>query len=231
MEIDGTTSISSLPISNQVDQMNSVVQSNSANSANSVDNIGNMGNIDSMSRISDNRNTENIKIDAYAQREMQEREKDARIEQKTYNQLVSGLQQASAAGQTSLPTRDIPQETAPLVQDEQIKPNFIPQASEAQEDYISNDMTMQNVIDENKSNAQYDNNLENLYAEFQLPILVAVLYFLFQLPAIQKYIYKIIPGLFNVDGNANLMGYLFNSIAFGLAYLFILKMMRYFSNV
>ena len=78
---------------------------------------------------------------------------------------------------------------------------------------------------------QYDNNLESFYSEFQLPILVAVLYFLFQLPVIQKYIYKIIPGLFNADGNPNLFGYVFNSITFGLVYLFLLKMMKYFSNV
>lgn len=198
MEVGGTTSISNLPISSQVEQMNPVVQN------------------------------ENIKIDAYAQRELEERQVDARVEQKTYNQLVSGLQQASAAGQTTLPSRDIPQDISPIAQDEQVKVNYIPPASE---DYIKQDETMEAIIDNNRKSQNTMNNLESFYQEFQLPILVAILYFLFQLPIIQKYIYKIIPSLFNSDGNANLYGYVFNSLAFGLIYLIILKSMKYFSSI
>ena len=197
MELAGTTSISQLPINPQTEQINNVVQN------------------------------ENIKIDNYPKNEIIERNNDPTLEQKTYTQLVSGLQQASAAGQTGLPSRDIPQDTTSLVQDEQIKPNYIPPSQK--EDYIS-DETLQD-INNNKQNEQNMNNLEHLYQEFQLPLLVGVLYFLFQLPVIQKYLYKIIPGLFNSDGNPNLYGYIFNSLTFGLIYFVLLKSMKYFSNI
>ena len=199
MEVGGTTSISNLPISSQTEQINPVVQQ------------------------------ENIKIDNYAQQELTERKADARLEQKTYNQLVSGLQQASAAHQTELPSRDIPQETLPVMQDDQVKVNYIPPASSV--DYINNDETTQNIIDNNKRDEEKMNSLDLLYQEFQLPILATILYFLFQLPAIQKYIYKIIPSLFKADGNPNLYGYVFNSLAFGSLYLLILKGLKYFSNI
>ena len=201
MEVGGTTSLSNLPMSAQTEHINSVVQE---------ENI-------------------NIKVDNYAQREMTERKEDAITDQKTYNQLVSGLQQASAARQTELPSRDIPQEIAPLVQDEQIQPNYIPPPPS--EDYINEDETTQNIIDNNKRSEENMNSFERVYEEFQIPILVAILYFMFQLPAIQKYIYKIIPSLFKSDGNPNIYGYLFNSIAFGGLFMMILKSMKYFSSI
>ena len=160
MEVGGTTSLANLPMSAQTEHINPVVQE------------------------------ENIKIDNYAQRELTERKEDAITDQKTYNQLVSGLQQASAARQTELPSRDIPQEIAPIIQDEQTQPNYVPPPPS--EDYINTDETTQDIIDNNKRTEDTMNNFEHIYQEFQIPILVAILYFMFQLPAIQKYIYKLI---------------------------------------
>ena len=199
MEVGGTTSLANLPMSAQIEQINPVVQQ------------------------------ENIKVDNYIQRELIERKEDVISDQKTYNQLVSGLQQASAARQTELPSRDIPQDITPIVRDEQIQPNYIPPS--LSDDYINNDETTQNIIDNNKRSEEKINSFERLYQEFQLPILAAILYFMFQLPAIQKYIYKIIPSLFKSDGNPNIYGYVFNSIAFGGLFLIILKSMKYFSNI
>ena len=51
-----------------------------------------------------------------------------------------------------------------------------------------------------------------------MPLLVAILYFLFNLPIIRKYMYKYIPNIFNKDGNPNFIGYIVNSILFGLLY-------------
>jgi hypothetical protein len=200
MEVGGTTSITSLPMSAQIEQMNPVAQQ------------------------------DNIKINNNGPQGLDGGKDDEITEQKTYNQLVSGLQQASAARQTELPSRDIPQDISPLIHDEQIQPNYIPPPEQA-DNYINDDETTQNIIDENKKNEENMNGIERLYQEFQLPILVAILYFMFQLPAVQKYIYKVIPSLFKSDGNPNIYGYIFNSIAFGSLYLTILKSMKYFSNI
>ena len=48
------------------------------------------------------------------------------LDQSTISQIVNGLQQASLAGATTLPSRDIPLHTQQLTNDAQIQPNYIP---------------------------------------------------------------------------------------------------------
>jgi len=213
MELGGTTSISQLPISYQTEQNNSIVQNTRENTNREQNTIY---------------DAENIKINvSQNQREDLDKKTDPSVLQKTYNQLVSGIQQASASGHTVLPSRDIPQDTLPIMHDESIKPNFIP---ENNHDYIDDHESKDRIIENHRQSQSTLDSLELFYQEFQLPLLIAILYFLFQLPVVQKHLYKIIPSLFKSDGNPNLYGYIFNSIAFGLSYLLLLKILKYFSH-
>ena len=217
MELGGTTSISQLPISYQTEQNNSVVQNTRENNNREQNTIYDAENI--KINVSQNKN-QNIREDL-------DKKSDPSLLQKTYNQLVSGIQQASASGHTGLPSRDIPQDTLPIMHDESIKPNFIP---ENNNDYIDDYESKDRIIENHRQSQSTLDSLELFYQEFQLPLLIAILYFLFQLPVVQKHLYKIIPSLFKADGNPNLYGYVFNSIAFGLSYLVLLKILKYFSN-
>ena len=58
------------------------------------------------------------------------------LDQSTISQIVNGLQQASIAGATSLPSRDIPQNTQKLTHDPEVKANYVPAASPDHTDYI-----------------------------------------------------------------------------------------------
>lgn len=216
MELGGTTSISQLPISYQTEQNNSIVQNTRENNNREQNTIYDADNI--KINVSQNQN----------QREDLDKKSDPSLLQKTYNQLVSGIQQASASGHTVLPSRDIPQDTLPIMHDESIKPNFIP---ENNNDYIDDYESKDRIIENHRQSQTTLDSLELFYQEFQLPLLIAILYFLFQLPVVQKHLYKIIPSLFKADGNPNLYGYVFNSIAFGLSYLVLLKILKYFSNL
>ena len=52
----------------------------------------------------------------------------AQLSKESINQIVSGLQEASANGLTNLPSRDIPMtNNAHITQDQQQKPNFVPE--------------------------------------------------------------------------------------------------------
>ena len=62
-----------------------------------------------------------------------------------------------------------------------------------------------------------------LFNELQIPIIIALLYFLFQLPAIKKYSKAMMPFLFKEDGNPNLYGYVVNSIMFASMVYVLLK--------
>lgn len=149
-------------------------------------------------------------------------------DQQNYNEMISSLQKATLSGQTNLPDRNIPTTTTNLTTDENIQQEHIPKPS-VQFD-IENNMTSEDILDHNKKLEKKTSIIENYYQEFHEPILIAVLYFLFQLPIFQKYLYKIIPSLFKSDGNPNVLGYLINSIVFGISFYFIIKGLNYFSH-
>ena len=131
-----------------------------------------------------------------------------------YNMLINDIQKASQSGATTLPSRDIPMNTQVITQDEQIKPNFIPQSNN---DYIGDNVIIDNTINQNNN----IDNLESFYNTLQTPILLSILYFIFQLPIFKKYILLLIPSLFNKDGNQNVYGYLFYSILYGISYVIL----------
>jgi hypothetical protein len=149
-------------------------------------------------------------------------------EQKMMNELVSGIQQASANGGTSLPSRDIPTNTVHFA-DDQVKPNYVPQ--QEQSDYIHNTDTEQDILARRVKNQNSRDSLEILYDEFQIPIIIGLLYFIFQLPIVKSKVLAILPSLFNKDGNPNLTGYIINSLFFGIAYYIISKTLVHLQNI
>jgi hypothetical protein len=74
-------------------------------------------------------------------------------------------------------------------------------------------------------------SLEILYDEFQVPIIIGLLYFIFQLPVVRSKLTTLIPALFNKDGNPNLSGYIFNSIFFAVLYYVISKSMAHLQSI
>ena len=151
------------------------------------------------------------------------------LEQNTINSLISGIQQASASGLTTLPSRDIPQMTSQITQDQQIKPNYIPQVNN--NDYINDETNANDILKENMRRQNRDSNLDVMYEELQIPILLAILFFMFQLPVFRTYLFKFLPSLFNKDGNPNLSGYVVNSILFALLYYIIKNTLNYFTTI
>lgn len=150
------------------------------------------------------------------------------LSQNTISQLVSGIQQASTTGATQLPSRDIPQETLPIMQDERIKPNYVPAP---QHDYIQHHETEQSIQQQNTQKQQQYDTMDNLYDELQIPLLISVLFFLFQLPTVQKLFYRNIPSLFEKDGNVSLGGLVFKSALFGGSYYLVYKVVKNFSKI
>jgi len=147
--------------------------------------------------------------------------------QPNYNELVNQIQKASLNGSTALPSRDIPNNSIQISNDEQTKPNYIPPPP-VQEDYIKNNETPDYLIEENNRKMRNSNFYDMLYGEGQLPIIIALVYFLFQLPAIKKYNKNLLPFMFNVDGNPNLYGYIFNSMLFASMIYILQKVMTKF---
>ena len=141
-----------------------------------------------------------------------------------YNELISQLQRANMSGVTTLPSRDIPSDTIKINNDVQIKPNYIPNTEKT--NFIENYETTQDLISKNNNKQNNLDNLDKFYNEFQLPLLVSVLYFLFQLPIFKKNIKKLFPLLFNPDANPNFYGHLFNSSLFAIVFYILVKIIN-----
>ena len=143
-----------------------------------------------------------------------------------YNELISQIQKAAVYGSTALPSRDIPMEPVKIMNDVQSQPNYIP-PPQSQEDYINNSISPQNIIETNMREYKQDSMFEKIYAEFQLPLIIGLLFFLFQLPIVKQYNKSLLPFLFKTDGNPNLYGYIANSIMFASMVHILLKLVTY----
>lgn len=162
-------------------------------------------------------------------------EKKIALDQETINQLISGLQNASGA--TRLPSRDIPQTTENIVNDPRTIANNIvetPLSVSSQllnkkdyiDEYVDKDEIKNTYVTKNKIN----NQIDSMYDELNGPLLIAILYFIFQLPFFKKIILTYIPFLFNDDYNYNLYGYLFVSVFFSMIFYFLISLLKQFDK-
>lgn len=144
------------------------------------------------------------------------------------NELISGVQRASMTGMTALPSRDIPRDTSGMMQDAQVQPTYVPQP-QRHVDYIQDhetSSTLERVMHQNTRGSNRTDTLETFYEEVQSPLMLAILYFAFQLPAVKRYMFRYLPSaLFNADGNANLTGLIVTSAMFGLSFYTLQKSM------
>jgi len=149
------------------------------------------------------------------------------LDQTTISQIVNGLQQAAISGATQLPSRDIPMNTTGHSNDAQVQPNYIPLA-ERQTDYIKDYEQPSDMINHYNKQINRANSLDDMYNEIQTPLLLAVLYFLFQLPFFKRFLFGYFPVLFSNDGNFNINGFLFTSVLFGLLFYLLNKVTNHF---
>ena len=149
------------------------------------------------------------------------------LDQSTISQIVNGLQQASLTGVTQLPSRDIPMTTTGHSNDPQVQPNYVPQP-QTPVDYIRNYEQTSDMINDYNKNMRQQNSLDDMYNEIQTPLLLAVLYFLFQLPFFRKFLFSYFPILFSNDGNFNINGFIFSSLLFGLLFYTLNKVTNHF---
>jgi hypothetical protein len=148
------------------------------------------------------------------------------LDQNTINNIVSGIQQASIAGVTQLPSRDIPTTTNHIAQDPQIQPNYVPPPPPQHSDYISSYEDNDDIVNNYNDKHKQSTSLDNMYDELQTPLLLAVLFFLFQLPFFKKYLFAYLPMMFLNDGNYNIYGFVFMSTFFAFIYYLLNKCMN-----
>jgi len=134
--------------------------------------------------------------------------------------------------QIRLPSRDIPIDTTNYLQDEQTQPNYIPK-SNVSSDYIRDyEETTEKNIREHEKKKYRESRIDEILSELQTPILICILFFIFQLPIINTIIFKKFSflSLHNDDGNFNFYGLLFKSMMFGSLFYSVQKLTTFISE-
>uniref|UniRef100_A0A6C0LMN2 Uncharacterized protein n=1 Tax=viral metagenome TaxID=1070528 RepID=A0A6C0LMN2_9ZZZZ len=147
------------------------------------------------------------------------------LDESTINQIINGIQQAGMSGATQLKSRDIPMNPSSVMNDPNVQPNYVPQPTN-HEDYIEDSETTNDMLENYNRNLNRSSSIDDIYSAIQTPLLLSVLYFLFQLPFFQKHLYKSVPILFSSDGNYNFNGLVTKSILFGISYYILNNIME-----
>ena len=159
----------------------------------------------------------------------QEKTQQNNIDQNLINQLINGIQQASITGLTELPSRDIPKNTNLYTQDIQTQPNYIQNQNKANYIENENENENENDINNNINHTNYNKNktIDIIYDELQIPILLGLLFFIFQLPIFRNYLIHTLPFIVHNDGNFTLKGLTITSILFSISFYTINKILYY----
>jgi hypothetical protein len=137
-------------------------------------------------------------------------------------------QQMDMNQRTPLPSRDIPMNQIEYQHDEQIQPNFIPK-QKLTSDYIREyEAASEQALKTHEQKKRGEKARDNLFSDLQTPLLVALLYFIFQMPIVNTLLFKYFAflSIYNSDGNINFMGLLFKSALVG----FVFYCMQYVVN-
>ena len=145
------------------------------------------------------------------------------------NKIVEGIQLASANNMTGLPTRDIPMNQSKITNDPKVQPNHIPTHKAGfVEDF---DKTQAVLYKQQQEHKKDEKRMNDVYDDLQEPILICVLFFIFQLPFINKTIFRYIPSLFLKERSPSLGGFLLKTILFGTAFFGIKKVINRLSSI
>ncbi len=121
------------------------------------------------------------------------------------------------------------QEYADHMMDEQIVANHIPKPK-LTTDYLRDYEDKLTKLSAEHQKAKHQESLiTSVYDEMQIPILIGLMFFMFQMPIVNSLMYKYLSfmKLYNEDGNLNLYGLVFKSTLFGFFYFAFIRITTY----
>lgn len=121
--------------------------------------------------------------------------------------------------QLSLPPKDIPLDMSQF-RDESAKPNYVPPLQNSREDYVQEQETRIRDNRESEETKKAISQKFDIIAQLQMPIVVAILFWIFQIEKINRLMahYLNFLGLFREDGTLNVLGITAKSVVFGGVY-------------
>ena len=107
--------------------------------------------------------------------------------------------------QQPLPSRDIPNIPVQYTNDEQLQPNYIPpipDSAKRTSEYVKQyDEATERKIEAHEEVKQKESRMDFLIEQGQIPVLVAILFFIFNMPIIHRCSSKYIKIFSNISSN------------------------------
>ena len=145
-------------------------------------------------------------------------------------QHINGIQQAAMMNNNmDLPSRDIPTNTNHMMQDIQIQPNYLPSGGHT--NFIDNRVSQDLINDYNHKQNTILNNNDFIYDQLKIPIIISILFFIFNFNTVNDNLNAIFPSLFKSDTTLKTSGYAFKSLLFGMSYYSLNNLLIYFSKM
>jgi len=152
----------------------------------------------------------------------------SQLSQDDINKIISGIQIASQNNLTQIPSKNIPMDQNGINSDIEARVNFVP---EHKEDYIKNSITPEQVYMKQIEKRKEKKQQEDIYEQLQMPVLSCILFFIFQLPFMDKFLYRNFSIFFIKDGSLSLSGYIFKSVLFSSGIYLLQRTLDYLSNM
>ena len=123
--------------------------------------------------------------------------------------------------QQQLPPRDFPKNQDFYNLDEKIQANYIPPSPPLNNDFMRKyEEEKEKEWKKNVEKKRKSNRIDDVIEKTQIPFIVAILFFIFQLPIINNLIFKRFAflSIYNADGNFNMYGLILKSVLFGIVF-------------
>jgi len=118
-----------------------------------------------------------------------------------------------------IPCRGVESDPTRFSHDAEIQPSYLP-PTKLTTDYLKDfELETSKLAIDYQKNKHRSEHLENIWGEMQIPILLGVLFFLFQMPYWNLLMFRYFKflGLFGEDGNMNIYGIFIKSVMFGIS--------------
>ena len=142
--------------------------------------------------------------------------------QPTYQQQPG--QQPPSQGQQQqqqLPPRDFPKNQDFYNLDEKIQANYIPPSQPLNNDFMRKyEEEKEKEWKKNIEKKRKSNRIDDVIEKSQIPFIVAILFFIFQLPIVNNLLFQKLAflAIYNEDGNFNMYGLILKSVLFGIVF-------------
>ena len=132
-----------------------------------------------------------------------------------------------------LPSRDIHFDTSSFAQDEEIQANYIPKSKKNKDFVRDYENLTETKLEKHEQEKHRERLVDRIFTEIQLPLLISILYFVFQMPIINKLFFKPLSFLtiYGPDGNFNFQGLILRSLLFGICFHTMVKVALFLSEL